>query len=219
MKTPEIEPVPGGFRVRLRVGAGKRLRVTIPLTDERTAQRRATQLHDMARALVRAKQTAKAQLVLTQAAEQHTEADFRSVAAVVAELCAAAGKPVKPAKTVPTFRELGEALDEWRTPQALSRSGAAEGHGGRRRQPARPLRLSHHRLEAGGPSFARRLRGDHAQHSGQRPAITPPHRRHHRPRLPHGRLPVPAYRGVSRPKGLPAAGELPQGADVPLPCQ
>jgi hypothetical protein len=63
----------------------------------------------MARALVRAKQAAKAQIVLTQAAEQRTEADFRSVAAVVAELCAAAGNPMKLAKTVPTFRELGEA--------------------------------------------------------------------------------------------------------------
>jgi hypothetical protein len=31
------------------------------------------------------------------------------VAAVVAELCAAACRPVKPAKAVPTFRELGEA--------------------------------------------------------------------------------------------------------------
>jgi integrase len=109
MKKPTLEPVPGGFRVRLRVGGSQRLRVTIPLTDERAAQRRAEQLHDMARALVRAKQTAKAQLVLTQAAQQITETDFRSVAAVVAELCAAAGKPVKPTKAVPTFRELGEA--------------------------------------------------------------------------------------------------------------
>jgi hypothetical protein len=39
MKTPTLEPVPGGFRIRLRAGDGKRLRVTIPLTDERAAKR------------------------------------------------------------------------------------------------------------------------------------------------------------------------------------
>ena len=109
MKAPSLEPVPSRFRVRLRVGGGDRSRVTIPLADERAALRRAEQLHDMARALVKAKQTAKARLVLTQAAEQRTEADVRSVAAVVAELRAAAGKPAKPRKIVPTFRELGEA--------------------------------------------------------------------------------------------------------------
>jgi hypothetical protein len=68
MKPPTLEPVLGGFRVRLRVGTGQRLRVIIPLTDERAAKRRAEQLHDMARDLVRAKQTAKARRVLTQAA-------------------------------------------------------------------------------------------------------------------------------------------------------
>jgi hypothetical protein len=109
MKAPALEQVPGGFRVRLRVGGGNRLRITIPLTDERAALRRAEQLHDMARALVKAKQTAKAQLVLTQAAEQATEAAFRSIAAVAAELCATTGKPPKAPKASPTFRELGES--------------------------------------------------------------------------------------------------------------
>jgi integrase len=109
MKRPTLEPVPGGFRVRLRIGSGQRLRVTIPLPDEKAAARRAEQLHDMARALVKAKQTAKARLVLTQAAEQRTEADFRSVAAVATELCAGTGRSAKHAKVVPTFRELGEA--------------------------------------------------------------------------------------------------------------
>lgn len=108
-EAPALEPVPGGFRVRLRVGSGQRLRVTIPLTDERAATRRAEQLQSMARALVKAEQTAKARLILTQAAEQTTEPGFRSIAKVVDGLCAASGKPAPERKTVATFRQLGES--------------------------------------------------------------------------------------------------------------
>jgi integrase len=107
MKAPTLEPTPGGFRVRLRVGSGQRLRVTIPLTDERSASHRATQLHAMAQALVRAKQTAKARLVLEQAAAAPTEAGFKSIAAVAAELCRRAGAPEESPRSL-TFRELGE---------------------------------------------------------------------------------------------------------------
>jgi integrase len=106
---PALEAVPGGFRVLLRVGSGQRLRVVIPITDQRAATRRAEQLQSMARSLVKAKQTAKARLILTQAAEQTAEAGFRSIAKVVDGLCAASGKLAPERKTALTFRKLGES--------------------------------------------------------------------------------------------------------------
>jgi integrase len=107
MKAPALEPTPGGFRVRLRVGSGQRLRVTIPLMDERSASHRAEQLQEMAKALVAAQQTAKARLVLEQAAAATTEAGFKSIAAVAAELCRRGGAVEESPRSL-TFRELGE---------------------------------------------------------------------------------------------------------------
>jgi integrase len=104
----DLEQVEGGFRVRLRVGAGQRLRVIIPL-DEKAATRRAEQLQDLARALVKAKQTDKARDVLIEAAKQTTEADFRAVAKVVAQLCSMKPGALPERKPVPTVAEFGRS--------------------------------------------------------------------------------------------------------------
>lgn len=107
MKRTTVTPCKGGFFVRLRLGTGLRQRFVIALEDEAKAQRRAERMAQMARQLVAAERTREAQTLLKRLGEQQIEAEFESIVRVVEELCGEAKRA--PARSVPTFREFGDA--------------------------------------------------------------------------------------------------------------
>ena len=114
-----IERVPGGWSVRLRFGADRRLRFRIPdlssdpKENERLATARARRLEELARSLSKVPH-AQALLLLRAAAGARDESHFRSAAKVAIETAATAKAPAAPAaparpKTL-TFRDVCDQL-------------------------------------------------------------------------------------------------------------
>lgn len=106
MKAPTLEPIKGGFAVRLRCGAGQHHRFRIHLTSEAAAQERAQRMAVLARIMVGAGKTAEAPIVLRKAGEQTTEAGIAAVETFVRDICGAQGEKLSP--SLVTFQQLAE---------------------------------------------------------------------------------------------------------------
>ncbi len=107
---PTIEPCPAGHRVRLRYGAGKQARFTVPVTDRDAALARAAQLRELAAELVASGvPAAHARDALETAAGAATARDFAAVVKV-ARVEARRLQERSKGRTVVTF---GDLVEQW----------------------------------------------------------------------------------------------------------
>ena len=102
-----LEPVPEGFRTRLRYGNNKRDRFTIRLKDAQQAERRRKALQSIANTLAKAGKHTEAPIILRKGAEVTTEREFQEVVRFVDGLCP---QSVRAELRGPTVQELG---DDW----------------------------------------------------------------------------------------------------------
>ncbi|HTQ07151.1 MAG TPA: hypothetical protein VMI54_25015 [Polyangiaceae bacterium] len=85
----DLQPTPEGFfRTRLRYGKGLRSRFVIKLRDEAEAEKRATKMRELANVLARAGHSARAPIILEEAGEAPTAADFDDAVRYAEALCA-----------------------------------------------------------------------------------------------------------------------------------
>ncbi len=103
----KLEPVPGGYRVRLRYGANQRGRFTIKLTDEQQAQVRAQALQTLANDLARAGKHNDAPIILRKGGQVATDREFREVVRFAEGVCSGKINPTPSSPGDITVKELG----------------------------------------------------------------------------------------------------------------